>query len=163
MRASTALVTLAAITASSGCVDPHNSSPGNNRFSTAPTPVSPAPTRHGVLVISSFVVTFNGQYLMADWTLTETSGESAVSVVSLTFEESDGLSDHLDDWCWGDAPIRIGPLGSVNPKTPGLGLGDYCQPRIVTKAPGDFAALIVVYRQNDGTQETVRATVTVRR
>ena len=163
MRVFTALVTLAAITASSGCRDSPNATVGQ-RLPTAPTfTITPAPSPHGVLAISSFVVTFNGEHLRADWTLTETSGQSGVYVEFLTLEESGGLSESLSDWCWGDGPIRVGPRGSLNPKTPRTGLGDYCQPMIATKTPGDSASLTVVYKQTDGTQETVRVTAPVRR
>jgi hypothetical protein len=114
-----------------------------------------------VLAISSLVVTFYGEYMVADYTLTETSGESSVSVESMTLEESGGRSDFLDEWCWGTGPISIPPRTSMDPKSPRL--GDYCQLGIVTKTPGDSASLIVVYTRNDGTQETVRATVPIRR
>jgi hypothetical protein len=114
-----------------------------------------------VLAISSLVVTFNGTSLIADYTLTETSGLSNVDLVSMTFEESGGRSDFLDPGCWGDYPIRVFPGGSI--KRNNAAMGDWCQPVIATKTPGDSASLIVVYKHNDGTQETVRATVPIRR
>ena len=42
-----------------------------------------------------------------------TSCVCSVNVESLTCEESRGLSESLDDWCWGDGPIRVGFRGSV--------------------------------------------------
>ena len=164
MRVFATVVTLAALSASSGCLDPHpNSALGSvGRPSPTPvTPVEPPRSRLGVLAISSLVVTFYGEYMVADYTLTETSGESSVILESLTLEESGGRSDFLDEWCWGTGPISIPPRTSMDPKSPRL--GDYCELGIATKTPGDFATLIVIYRQHDGTRETVRASVPIRR
>ena len=164
MRVLAALLTLVALSASSGCLDPHPNSARSSigqRFPSAATPVEPPPNPHGVLAISSLVVTFYGEYMVADYTLTETSGQSSVILESMTLEESGGRSDFLDEWCWGTGPIYIAPRSSVDPKWPLL--GDYCELGIATKTPGDVATLIVIYRQHDGTRETVRASVPIRR
>ena len=157
MRVWVAVVTLAAVTAFSGCLNPQNSS--RQPSPTGATAVVSTSSASGMLAIPSLIVTFDGEYLIVDYTLAETSGQSSVVLESMTFE-SGGRSNFIDAWCWGDAPIRIAPLGAVDRKSPLL--GDYCQPGLSTKTPGDSASLTVVYRQNDGTRETVRATVPIR-
>jgi len=113
-----------------------------------------------VLAISKFVTTFDGTFVIAEYTLTETSG-GTVMLESMTFEESGGPSWFVDAWCWGDDPIKVGPFRSVNQSIPPL--GDYCQPRLRTTASGDSASLTVVYRQLDGTTRgTIRATASIR-
>jgi hypothetical protein len=153
-RSALVLVTLVAMTAFSGCDNPVVS-----QSPVAPTPASTpttTPVTPGILAFSSFVAIANQFGVHAEYALSETTGESGVILESLTFEESGGLNDFLDAWCWGDAPLRIGPRGSLDGKTLG-----YCQPSIVTKSPGDFAALTAVYKQADGRSDTVRALVRV--
>jgi len=153
-RSAPVLVTFVAITAISGCNNPVVS-----QSPSAPTPVTTpttAPVTPGMLAFSSFVAIANQFGVRAEYTLSETTGESGVILESLTFEESGGLNDFLDAWCWGDAPLRIGPRGSLDGRTLG-----YCQPSILTKSPGDFAALTAVYKQANGRSDTVRALVRV--
>jgi len=153
------LVTLVAIAAFCGCDHPVVSQSPVSPSSVSPTPVSPTPTpvSPGVLAFSSFAAIANQWGIRAEYTLTETSGNSGVTLESLRFEESGGLqSGVLDAGCWGDYPIAIAPRGSLDGKTLG-----YCYPWIETKSPGEFAALIAEYKQRDGRRDSVRALVRV--
>jgi hypothetical protein len=127
----------------------------------SPTPAMSTPKSGGdaILTISVLRASFRSQgwgAVAASYELTETSGQSGATLVSVLFEESGGHRDFLDAWCWGDAPIRIAPAGTLDGRTLG-----YCQPTIATESPGTSATLTVTYRSDDGRLATVRASTPV--
>jgi len=149
-------VTLLAITAVAGCdkrvVSP---SPVAATPVTFPAATIPTPSIPGVLTFSSFVITPIQWGIKADFTLTETAGQG-VTLESLTLEESAGRKDFVDAWCFGDELITIQSHTTLDGKTLG-----YCQPRIQTQTPGEYASLTAVYKQADGRRDTARALIRV--
>jgi hypothetical protein len=148
------LLAVAAITLTVAC-----SRPAVSPIGATPTMSPPKPAGDAVVAISALRVSFRSQgwgAVAASFELTETSGQNGATLVSVLFEESGGHSDFLDAWCWGDAPIRIAPAGTLDGRTLG-----YCQPTIATESPGTSATLTVTYRSDDGCLATVRASTPV--
>jgi hypothetical protein len=157
MRVSPRLLSITAIALFSACSH-------STVAPSAPTP-TPAATAgapaDAVLAISAFdVVRSPGDrdHLRASFTLTETGGQSSATLESVLFEDSGERSDLVDRGCWGDVPIRIGPLATFENSVLG-----YCQPVILTAQPGDSASLSVTYTTEAGQRSTVRAFAVVPR
>jgi hypothetical protein len=130
---------------------------------TAPSPVSTAPspvdvTANAAIDISSFHVIIRPEgtgRILASFTLVETGGRSSAGFESVRFSDAAGETGDVGDWCWGDSP-RIAPNGTLDASTLG-----YCQPTIVTKAPGASATLTVSYRSDNGQHATATASTAI--
>jgi hypothetical protein len=124
---------------------------------TAPSPVGVK--ANATIEISSFHVITQpegaGRILASFW-LIETGGRSGATLGSIRFSDAAGETDDVDDWCWGDSPIRIAPNGSLDASAL-----DYCQPTILTKAPGASATLTVLYYGDNGQQATAVASAPI--
>lgn len=133
---------------------------GSTAVDVGPTP-SPVPTAAAgaELDISSFHVVVQPEghgRILASFSLVETGGRSGATLEWLLFSTADGPSDEVDDWCWGDSPFRIPPNGSLDASAL-----DYCQPAILTTAPGALATLTVGYRGDNGEHATAVASATI--
>jgi hypothetical protein len=124
------------------------------------TPPSPLDVRaNATIAISAFhVITqpAGGGRILASFSLVETGGRSGATLESIRFSDAAGETDDVDEWCWGDSPIRIAPNGSLDASAL-----DYCQPTIVTKAPGASATLAVSFRGDNGGRATALASAPV--
>jgi len=151
MRALRTFTAAATIYACAGC-DRQVALPTNPTLAAAP---APAPI-DGVLNLASFAIgrltstTLTAMFFSADFTLREVAGGTAV-VESLRFEDSDGHSDMVDAWCFGDAGIRLAPYGTLESRTL-----DYCWPRLPASA-AESASLTIVYRNARGQHTTLHA------
>ena len=97
-----------------------------------------------------------GGRILASFSLVETGGRSGATLESIRFSDAAGETDDVDSWCWGDVPIRIAPNGSLDASAL-----DYCQPTILTKAPGASATLTVGYHGDNGQRSTVVASAPI--
>jgi hypothetical protein len=131
---------------------------------TAPSPVSTVPspvdvTANAAIDISSFHVIIRPEgtgRILASFSLVETGGRSSARVESIRFSDAAGETDDVGEWCWDDSPT-IAPNGALDASTLG-----YCQPTILTKAPGASATLTVNYRSDNGQPATATASTAIR-
>ena len=124
---------------------------------TAPSPVDVK--ANATIDISSFHVVMQPEgagRIVASFSLVETGGRSGATLESIRFSDAAGETDDVDSWCWGDLPIRIAPNASLDASAL-----DYCQPTILTKAPGASATLTVGYRGDNGQRSTVVASAPI--
>ena len=124
---------------------------------TAPSPVDVE--ANATIDISSFhVITEPARagHILASVSLVETSGRGGATLDSIRFSDAAGETDVVDSWCWGDTPVRIAPNGSLDASALG-----YCQPTILTMAPGASATLTVLYRGDNGRQATAVASAPI--
>ena len=151
MHALRTFTAVATIYACAGC-DRQVALPTYPTLATVPAPVP----IDGVLNLASFAIgrlTFTTPTAMvfsADFTLREIAGGTAV-VESLLFEDSDGHTDMVDAWCFGDAGISLAPYGTLDSRTL-----DYCWPRLPASA-AESASLTIVYRNARGQRTTLHA------
>jgi hypothetical protein len=124
------------------------------------TAPSPADVKANATIdISSFhVITEPARagHILASVSLVETSAQSSATLESIRFSDAAGETDVVDSWCWGDVPIRIAPNGSLDASALG-----YCQPTMLTKAPGASATLTVLYHGDNGRQATAVASAPI--
>ena len=126
---------------------------------TAPSPVDVR--ANATIDISSFHVITQPEgagRILASFSLVETGGRSGATLESIRFSDAAGEMDDVGNWCWGDFPIRIAPNGSLDASAL-----DYCQPTILTKAPGASATLTVSYRGDNGQHATAVASAPIGR
>lgn len=124
---------------------------------TAPSPVDVK--ANAAIAISSFHVITQPEgagRIVASFSLVETCGRSGATLESIRFSDAAGETDAVDNWCWGDLPIRIAPNGSLDASAL-----DYCQPTILTRAPGASATLTVSYRGDNGQHATAVASAPI--
>ena len=124
---------------------------------TAPSPVDVK--ANATIDISSFHVITQPEgagRILASFSLVETGGRSGATLESIRFSDAAGETDDVDNWCWGDVPIRIAPNGSLDASAL-----DYCQPTIRTKAAGASATLAVSYRGDNGQRATAVASAPI--
>lgn len=124
---------------------------------TAPSPVDVK--ANATIDISPFHVITQPEgagRVLASFSLVETGGRSGATLGSIRFSDAAGETDIVDSWCWGDVPIRIAPNGSLDASAL-----DYCQPTILTKAPGASATLTVLYCGDSGQQATAVASAPI--
>ena len=130
----------------------------NVAIGTFPSPVDVIAS--ATMVISSFHVTAQPEgagRILASFSLVETGGRSGATLESIRFSDAAGETDEIGTWCWGDVPIRIAPGGSLDASALA-----YCQPALLTKAPGTSATLTVTYRGDDGQHATATASTPIR-
>ena len=124
---------------------------------TAPSPVDVK--ANAMIGISSFHVVTDppaAGHIVASFSLVETAGRSGATLDSIRFTDAAGETDDVDNWCWGDVPVRIAPNGSLDASAL-----DYCQPTIVTRAPGASATLTVSYHGDNGQHATAVASAPI--
>jgi len=119
-------------------------------------PPRPIPV-DAVLAISSFETTFTPNALRGTFTLRETAGGDAV-LESMRFDESGGLSDYVDAWCWGDAGVKVGANSTFESSALG-----YCAPVIQTPSPGATATMTLVYRTSADHRVTLEVSAAIRK
>lgn len=121
----------------------------------APSPVPtppPAAAADAVLTVTSFSGQATPGGVVAEFTLSETSGQSGVIVEALRFEDSAGHADLVDAWCLGDDGIWIRAFGSIDAKSLG-----YCRPVFRADVVSYPLLLTVTFKQPDGRRGTVQA------